>query len=88
MWSYGHETHQYPNWNATSMTNEDLKNYMLYLNKEKEKTMQKLHVLKRERQELKLKRAWEKEAKEIKEREARERIEIKEREERKRIEII
>jgi len=34
---YGHETHQCPNWNATPMTNEDLKNYMLYLEKRRKK---------------------------------------------------
>jgi len=38
------------------MTNEDLKNYILYLNKEEERTLQKLDVLKR-RKEQKLKGA-------------------------------
>jgi len=57
---YGHETHQCPNEDASPMTHEDLKNYILYLREEEERTMQKLDVLKR-RQERKLKRAHEKE---------------------------
>jgi len=57
---YGHGTHQYPNCDASPMTNEDLKNYILYLKEEEERTMQKLDVLKR-RQEHKLKRVHEKE---------------------------
>jgi len=44
---YDNETHQCPKWNATPSTNRDLKHYMLYLKKEKEKTLQKLDVLKR-----------------------------------------
>ena len=31
---YGHETHQCPNGNASPMTHEDLKNYILYLREE------------------------------------------------------
>jgi len=37
---YGHETNQCPIGDASPMTNEDLKNYMLYLKEEEERTMQ------------------------------------------------
>ena len=42
------------------MTNKDLKNYILYLKEEEERTLQKLDALKR-RREQKLKRAHKKE---------------------------
>jgi len=43
---YVHETHQCPNRDVSPMTNEHLKNYILYLKEEEERTMQKLDVLK------------------------------------------
>jgi len=78
---YGHETHQFPNGDVSPMTNDDLKNYILYLREKEERTMQKLDVLKR-RQERKLKRAHEKET--LIENEAKEKREKEEKEKRER----
>jgi len=50
---YKHETHQCPNWNASFLTNEDLKNYILYLKRKEERTMKILEKLKEARQEQK-----------------------------------
>jgi len=79
---YGHETHQCTNGDASPMTHEDLKNYISYLRKEEERTMQKLDVLKR-RQERKVKRVHEKET--LIENEAKEKRERDEKEKREKV---
>jgi len=47
---YRHETHKCPNRDVSPMTNKDLKNYILYLKEEEERTLQKLDALKRRRE--------------------------------------
>ena len=63
------------------MTNKDLKNYILYLKEEEERTLQKLDALKR-RREQKLKRAHKKET--LTENEAKTKREKEEKEKRER----
>jgi len=71
---YGHETHECHNWNASFLTNENLKNYILYLKRKEERTLKRLEKLKEARQEQKDKQTpRERETQERRERKKRKR---------------
>jgi len=79
--SHGHETHQCPNWNASFLTNEDLKNYILFFKRKEERTLKRLEKLKETKGEASTReKEKEKETKEREKKDKREK-EVREREE-------
>jgi len=57
---YGHEVYQCPNWDASPMTNQELIDYLMYLEEVERSVLQKLEVLKKVRRKQQAQREREK----------------------------